>query len=137
MPSRDITCDADDFAASLASLIGDVPGACGEGCEKAVRMTVRSTAKKLRGGEFGKSGRNEWSEEYMQGFGSRTSGGGLTPEGEVGNRAKPGLVHLLEKGHLTLTGRRTQAFPHMAPAFEDMEQDFVSRAEKYIGEALR
>ena len=38
--------------------------------------------------------------------------------------------------HLTLTGRRTNAYPHMAPAFDDMEQDFMERVGKYVGDAL-
>lgn len=137
MTDRFRDCGIDDFATSLTALIGDIPDACGEGCEKAVRQSIRQTARKLRGGEFGKSGRHDWSEEYMGGFSSSVVKGGLTPAGEVGNKAKPGLVHLLEKGHATLTGRRTAAFPHMAPAFEDMADDFVERAERYVGEALR
>lgn len=137
MASRDISCDIDMFAASLESLLADVPGACAEGCEKAVRSSVRSTAKKLREGRFGKKGATEWSDEYMGGFSSHMDRGGLTPEGEVGNKAKPGLVHLVEKGHLTLTGRRTRAFPHMAPAFEDMVDGFEQRVAKEVKEALR
>ncbi|MBR3384148.1 MAG: hypothetical protein IKG69_02905 [Atopobiaceae bacterium] len=136
MTDRYAECGIDDFAASLASLIGDVPDACGDGCEKAVRQSIRKTAKGLRSGEYGKSGRHEWSDEYMGGFSSAMVKGGLTPAGEVGNKAKPGLVHLIEKGHATLTGRRTAAFPHMAPAFDDMADEFVELAAKYVGDAL-
>jgi hypothetical protein len=136
MANREMSCDVDAFAATLESLIGDIPDACGDGARKAVSQSIRQTARKLRGGEFGSSGRHEWSGEYMGGFSSAVVKGGLTPAGEVGNKAKPGLVHLLEKGHVTLTGRRTGAFPHMAPAFDDMAEDFVDRAAKYIGEAL-
>ena len=136
MHDIDLECGIDNFASSLMGLIGDVPELCGEGCERAVRQSIRQTASKLRGGEFGNSGRHEWSEEYMGGFASSMVDGGLTPAGEVGNRAKPGLVHLLEKGHMTLTDRRTAAFPHMAPAFDDMTDGFVELVEKYVGEAL-
>jgi len=136
MPNEHLECDLGTFAATIGQLIGDIPDKCGEGCEKAVRQSVRQTAKKLRAGEFGKSGRHVWSDEYMGGFSSSMVKGGITPAGEVGNKAKPGLVHLLEKGHATLTGRRTAAFPHMAPAFEDLAEDFVKRAEKYVGDAL-
>lgn len=136
MADKSIECDLGTFAASLESLIGDIPDACNEGCAKAVRQSIRKTAKDLRSGEYGKKGVHEWSDEYMQGFSSAQVKGGPTPAGEVGNKAKPGLVHLLEKGHVTLTGRRTQAFPHMAPAFEDMAEDFTERVQKYVGEAL-
>lgn len=136
MSSHDITCDIDSFATSLEALIGDIPDACGDGCQKAVRQSIRKTAKGLRSGEYGSSGRHDWSGEYMGGFSSAVVKGGLTPAGEVGNKAKPGLVHLLEKGHATLTGRRTGAFPHMAPAFDDMAEEFVELAAKYVGEAI-
>ena len=137
MASRDITCDIDAFASSLGALISDVPNSCSDACERAVRQSIRKTAKELRSGAYGSSGKHKWSDEYMQGFSSAMTKGGMTPAGEVGNKAKPGLVHLLEKGHATLTGRRTNAYPHMEPAFVSMSEDFVERAERYVGEALR
>ena len=137
MANREITCDVDAFARSLESLIGDIPMLCGEGLEKAVKKSIKRTAKQLRNGEFGKAGKHVWSEEYMGGFSSRMTREGMTPEGEVGNKAKPGLVHLLEKGHVTLTERRTQAYPHMAPAFDSMTEDFVDDARRCIQEALQ
>lgn len=136
MASRNIYCDADAFAASMELLIGDIPAACGEACTKAVRQSVSYGAKNLRNGVYGSGGVHKWSAEYMGGFASKVDKTGMVSSGEVGNKAKPGLVHLLEKGHVTLAGRRTRAFPHMAPAFDDMSEDFVKRAEKYISEAL-
>ena len=134
---RELECGLDNFAVTLEQLVGDIPDKCNEGCEKAVRQSVRYGAKQLRSGAHGSSGRHKWSDEYMQGFSSAMTKGGATPAGEVGNKAKPGLVHLLEKGHVTLTGRRTGSFPHMAPAFDDMSEYFVEKVGKYVGEALR
>lgn len=135
MPSH-IACDADNFARGIAELLGDIPAASSEGCQKAVSQTIRKTASGLRSGNYGSSGRHKWSPEYMSGFSSAVVKGGATPAGEVGNKNKPGLVHLLEKGHATLNGRRTASFPHMAPAFDDMEKDFVDRVSRYIVEAI-
>ena len=137
MASRNITCDVDAFAASLESLLGDIPGACGDACERAVQNSVRKTASELREGKFGSSGKTKWSDEYMGGFASSMNRKAPQPEGEVGNKAKPGLVHLVEKGHVTLTGRRTQAYPHMEPAFNAMSEEFVEQARRYVMEALR
>lgn len=36
----------------------------------------------------------------------------------VRNKAKPGITHLLEKGHMTRKGGRTKAFPHILPAYQ-------------------
>lgn len=36
----------------------------------------------------------------------------------VRNKTKPGITHLLEKGHMTRKGNRTKVMPHIAPAYE-------------------
>lgn len=134
----DETCDAERFAASLEQLIGGVFSACDERVGEAVGKSVRRTAKKLRG-EFTRGvGRHEWSERYRSGFSSRVDKSGKLTTGEVGNKNEPGLVHLLEKGHMTINHvRKTAAFPHMAPAFDDMVNDFTARADKAVDTALK
>ena len=132
---RELSVDIDAFAAGLEQLVGDIPGACAEKGGDAVAKSVRKTAKELRAGIYGSSGKHEWSEEYMSGFSSHVDRG-METVGEVGNKNKPGLVHLLEKGHATLTGRRTNAYPHMAPAFNAMSEEFIEEYKKAIGEAL-
>lgn len=132
---RELTRNIDAFAAGLEELIGDIPAACAEKGGEAVEKSVRKTAKELRSGTYGSSGKHEWSKEYMSGFSSHVEHG-METVGEVGNKNKPGLVHLLEKGHLTLTGRRTTAYPHMAPAFDAMANEFVEEYKKAIGAAL-
>ena len=113
--------DIDEFAKGIEALLGDIPNAAGKEMDKAVTQSVRKAAKELRGERTAGIGRHPWSEEYRSGFSSRVDKNWPVITGEVGNKAKPGLVHLLEKGHVTLTDRRTQAFPHMAPAFDDMQ----------------
>lgn len=134
--ARNATVDWLELSAGIDQLIGGFPRNCSEKVGKAVRQSVRKTAKELKSGTYGSSGLHKWSEDYMSGFSSHTTSSGMVSEGEVGNKTKPGLVHLLEKGHLTMAGRRTRAYPHMAPAFAEMEKDFMERAKKAIGEAL-
>ena len=134
--AKNATVDWLNFSAGVESVLGDIPKSCSQKVGKAVQQSVRKTAKELRSGAYGSAGKHAWSDRYMSGFSSHSSIGGMTPEGEVGNKNKPGLVHLLEKGHLTMAGRRTRAYPHMAPAFDEMEEDFMERAQKAIGEAL-
>jgi hypothetical protein len=135
--AKDVTCDIDRFAATLESLIGDIPARATDGVEKAVRKQASETAKKLRGEFTENIGLHDWSEEYREGFTSRTDRKKLEVSAEIGNKAKPGLVHLLEEGHATLTGRRTRKYPHMEPAFIDMQEGFEEKAKRHIIEELR
>ena len=136
MANRNITCGPDAFAVSIAALVGDIPEACGDGCAKAVSQSVRKGAQELRGEKTAGIGRHPWSEKYRGGFKSSVNRNGLSTVGEIGNAAKPGLVHLLEKGHATLHGRRTGAFKHMEPTFNDISESFVELVKRYVGEAL-
>lgn len=134
MGVRNVTCDLDGFAMALAELVGDIPDSCRDAANKAVTQSVRAGAKTVQG-EASRGGIHEWSGEYVSGFSSHVTPGAYVV-GEIGNKNKPGLVHLLEKGHVTLTGRRTRAFPHMAPAFTSIQVDFINRMLEHIGEAL-
>lgn len=129
------TVGADAFSAALSDLVGEAFEDVTEASNKAVAQSVRKGAKTVRS-YAEKGGLHEWSAEYVGGFSSHVSKSGSVAEGEIGNKAKPGLVHLLEKGHATLTGRRTRAYPHMAPAFDDIAKDYSDRMEKAVGHAL-
>ena len=135
MPHRNITCGIDAFARSVEELVGDIPSSCSEAMYKATSQSVRKGAKVVKE-NASKGGKHSWSSEYVGGFSSHVERDGEMSVGEIGNKNKPGLVHLLEKGHVTLTGRRTAAFPHMAPAFEEIQQDFIDRVKRYVGEAI-
>ena len=129
-----ITRDIDAFASGIEELLGDIPKAAeekvGQATEKATRQGVKTVKSYASRG-----GIHSWSGEYVGGFSSHVTRGAETV-GEIGNKNKPGLVHLLEKGHATPAGRRTRAFPHMAPAFGEIERDFVEKAKRALAEAI-
>ena len=132
--SRNVTVDWLNFDAGIREVVGDIPDACAQQCGKAVEKSTRK-ARNLVKENASKGGKHAWSGEYVGGFGTHINRGIYTT-GEVGNRAKPGLVHLLEKGHATLTGRRTAAYPHMAPAFEEVQEEFYKEVADAVGRAL-
>lgn len=133
--SSDIPCDLDNFGATLEQMLGSSLRGVEKESNEAVEKATRRGARLLRGKYTDNIGKTEWSERYRKGFTSHIEKGKLTT-GEIGNKAVPGLVHLLEKGHATLTGRRTKAYPHMGPAFEDIEEDYVKRMEKAVTTGL-
>ena len=130
------TTDIENFARSIESILGNVPAQCADGVERAVEISMSATVVGLRTEYTDGIGLHPWSEEYRGGFHKKVDREGFQVVGEIGNTAKPGLVHLLEKGHATLTERRTRAYPHMAPAFDDMIEDVVDRAKREIGRSL-
>lgn len=135
MSERNITCDIDRFAATIVQLIGDIPAAGTEAMQTATAKATRKGAKTVK--EYAqRGGLHDWSKEYVNGFSSHVTKGEVVV-GEIGNKNKPGLVHLLEKGHLTPAGRRTRAYPHMAPAFNEIQDDFIKQAEKALGRMLK
>lgn len=132
---KNVTCDFINLSRGVEELIGDIPKGLSIQVSKAVEKSAKYGAKQLRN-KYATGGKHDWSDEYRRGFTCKIDRSGSISEGVVGNKAKPGLVHLLEKGHLTLTGRRTQAYPHMDPAFDDMQEKFIEEAEKAIDRAL-
>ena len=133
MPKH-LTCTPDAFAATLQELVADIPGAVIDQTGDVVAKCARKGAKRAKA-HAAKGGRHAWSGEYVNGFSSHVKRGPETT-GEVGNKTKPGLVHLLEKGHATLTGRKTGAFPHMAPAFDDIKEEFARQVSEAVGRAI-
>jgi len=131
---KNVTVDWTNFDIGLKELIGDIPIACSEEVGKAVAKSTRKGVKAVKS-HASKGGKHKWSGEYVGGFSSRVTKG-IETTGEIGNRAKPGLVHLLEKGHATLTGRRTNAYPHMAPAFDEIKDEFYEEVANAVGRAL-
>ena len=135
MPSHNITCDIDRFAYGIEELIGDIPQKCSDKVEKATVKATRAGVKAVKA-NAGKGGVHGWSDRYVGGFSSHINRGGMVTVGEIGNKNEPGLVHLLEEGHVTPAGRRTRAFPHMAPAFDEIADDFVDMVKSAISEAI-
>ena len=132
---KEYLADIDQFSIALEQLVADVAQGVGTASEKAVMQSVRKGAKTVKQKARG-IGRHPWSEEYIGGFSSHVERGSVTT-GEIGNKSKPGLVHLLEKGHQTINhGRKTAEFPHMAPAFEEIQEDYIERMEQYVDIAL-
>lgn len=133
---RTYNCEPDAFAKTLEQILGDIAGDISEETPKAVTRVARRGAKQLRS-----EAASRWSGKtgatYSAGFSSRVTGqGGGVVSAEIGNDTFPGLVHLLEKGHATLTGRRTAAYPHMAPVFEDIQDDLIAEVGRAVDKAL-
>ena len=130
----DVPCDLDTFAISVERILNGVANAMDERVGRAVEQSTRRGVNTVRG-KARETGIHRWSPRYVKGFTAKVTKGQITT-GEIGNKNEPGLVHLLEKGHATINGRRTRAFPHLEPAYEEIEKDLAERISKAVGEAL-
>lgn len=128
---HDITVAEDRFGYGFGKLLEDI----GPGIERAVEDGVKEGCKvgkretKAAAEGFG------W-EEYPSGFSYKVIKGGIDSRGEVGNKTKPGLVHLLEKGHAKVGGGRTRAFPHVAPGYDAAAPAFEKKVLEGVDRAL-
>ena len=95
--------------------------------------------------EVAKEGRKKLKETSPKGSGSRKGhyADGWTVKYErkgngkfeftIHNRKKPGLTHLLEKGHQLQQGGRVRAIPHIKPVEEWCNEEFERRVKQRIG----
>lgn len=100
-----------------------------EAIDETSKKVATETAQKLKTSSPQKSGK------YARAWRTRKT---VTDAGNnawvVYNPTRPGLTHLLERGHALRQGGRTRAFPHIKPAEEEaiakFEEELVKRIEK-------
>lgn len=134
MPSH-ITCDSESFAIGMEELLSDIAPDVAKNLSQAIPRIARKGAKQLRE-EAGARWTGVTGTRYSKGFSSKKIASGAVTTAEIGNKAAPGLVHLLEKGHETLTSRRVEGIPHVAPVYDRLEPEVIEAVEKAVEEAL-
>ena len=88
---------------------------------------VRAAARQARAQLRRTSPRGEGAKHYAEGWSMRTRRKGDHVEAVVYNKDKPGLAHLLEKGHANRDGGRTPGTEHIRPAYEAAERELLRR----------
>lgn len=109
MSNRKVSIDG------LADAINEIMTEYSERTNEVVEKSVTKVAKEAK--EIAQSGSPARTGKYAKGWATKkTKTSSTASEVTVYNRAKPGLTHLLEKGHAKRGGGRTRAFVHIAPA---------------------
>lgn len=113
------TIKIDAFAATLTEMAEGVVTQDDEQLRRDVQAAARATTDELRNGALTPA----VTGEYAAGWGYETELGVGHVKVTVHNKKKPGLTHLLEKGHEKFvdgvdTGERVRAYPHIEPAYE-------------------
>lgn len=113
----DVSIDA--FTDTLMEIATDVVTRDDEQLRKDVQAAARATRNELRNGALTPA----LSGVYAAGWSYETELDIGHVRVAVRNKRKPGLTHLLEKGHAKFvhgrpTGGRVPAYPHIEPAYE-------------------
>lgn len=127
---RHLWVEEDQFASALSDILGDIA----DGADEAVFQLVHDAVKE---------GRDEWRRNasgYGWKYGRHVTYRSLRQkhgvEGHIYSK-KPGLPHLLEKGHAKIGGGRTSAYPHVKPAAEYAFRFAREHLGEYIARELR
>lgn len=102
----------DRFMADFDAILGNVQEAADESLKAGVKAGCELSRDEWQAGAPEKTGAYAKSIRY------RVEGSGREVQGHVYS-TKPGLPHLLEKGHAKVGGGKTRAIEHIAPAADD------------------
>lgn len=127
MARSGLTVDIEGFAKSLSHLVEVEIDRIDAGSRKAVQKGGKATVESIKSsGAF-----NDITGEYRNGWRYKTEGSDL--EGyvcTVYNASKPGLAHLIEKGHGG--PHPAGAHPHIEPAFKEGVKVFEAELKKEV-----
>lgn len=116
--------DSGSFGLALSEILDDFEKVE----ESSIKQEVRASGNLCKAGIKAGSPTSPGGGGYAAGWSMRSEGNSL--DGyyvRVYNRKKPGLAHLLEKGHALRNGGRSSKFPHIAPAYEKASADLKRR----------
>lgn len=130
MAERSVEVSPDGFSAALGGILSDIDYDVAECIEEPVRKCSKDARDMLRSESPKRTG------GYAQGWAYTMKGKSKRVFGEVGNKRKPGLAHLLEKGHAKVGGGRVAAIPHIDPVAQRVFDELEEEVSKAVGDAL-
>lgn len=93
------------------------------------------TAKTLKQGGPYSERSGKYSKDWAYKLRKNHTPGIMTEEFSVYNKKHYQLTHLLEKGHVSRSGKRVRAYEHIKPAEELAEQMVISKVNEAVREA--
>lgn len=130
--ARNYWIEDDEFAATMSEIFSDIVEASDEAVFRCVHDALREGRDEWRRGAASYKARyHKGNWKYGKAVTYRTLRKKHGTEGHIYSR-KPGLPHLLEKGHAKIGGGRTRAYPHVKPA----AQYAFRFAREHIGEYI-
>lgn len=120
--------DVSGFASELGTILSRYSSSVAIETEVWLADTAKKTAKRVKANARSAGFKND--PKYANGWVAKKVGGRWV----VFNKNKPGLAHLLENGHDVIQGGvkvgRSRAFPHIAPAADEIGADIKELEER-------
>ena len=128
--------EEDEFAAALSDILGDIVDSSDEAVFNLVHDALLEGRDEWRRNAKSYVGTNGKAWKYGKHVTYRALRQKHGVEGHIFSR-KPGLPHLLEKGHAKIGGGSTRAYPHVKPAAEYAFAFIRQHLGEYIARELR
>lgn len=120
----------DDLSKAILEELKNYKGVTEEAAWNGVVETANDALQQLRNAHPAGSGRyNSW-DKYNKGWTVKKTKRDRTAQ--IHNATDYQLTHLLEKGHALRGGGRAQAFPHIAPVAEKVEDQLITNIKKQL-----
>lgn len=116
----------DKLADSITKMMEQYADLVGTELKEEAKETAKEAVDELK--RTSPEGAGSKKGHYKDGWASKVESESSTSvRVRVYNRKKPGLTHLLEKGHAKRGGGRVQAIPHIAPAEGKAVENYEKR----------
>lgn len=132
---NNISVDVDRFGLAVDEMLGNYYKSLGDEIKPVVKECCKKAkreCKELAASKFGAP----YHEHYKDGFAYRVKNVDGVYVGEVGNRLKGGLTHLLEKGHARVGGGYVAGREHVSIAADKAFSEFEQKAKDAIKGAM-
>jgi len=116
----------EELGIELSKIVSEYTGDVSEAIEKEIDSTAKLVLKEV------KATAPRDRPEYYEGFRIKKEDSLGSVARIVHNKTHPGLVHLLEKGHVLRGGGRVSAIPHLVPAYDKFAPQMEKNIENII-----
>lgn len=121
----------DALGTEIAKLMEEYASEVAADTKAEAKEVAKEAVKELK--QTSPEGPGSRKGHYKDGWASKVESENAVSIGiRIYNKKKPGLTHLLEKGHAKRGGGRAEGIPHIGPA----EQNAVENYEKRLKERL-
>lgn len=120
-----------EMASEIASLMEEYASDVTEEMKASAKDVAKTAVKDLK--QTSPEGKGSKKGHYKAGWASKVEREAPNAiEIKIYNKKKPGLTHLLEKGHVKRGGGRVEGKPHIATAEQRAVEDYVRRLEERL-----